>query len=123
MYLAYAGPWMEGQSEKASETLTKIVEDQQETVDRIGEMILENDGAVVSGRFPLAYASLHYLSFDFLLQRLIEHQKQTITAIEDCLGQLNSPPMAQAVAEEALGTAKSHLDLLVQLEKEMQEAG
>ena len=123
MYLSYAAPWTEGQSEKAAaETLAQIVEDQKNTVDRLGEMILENDGAVIPGQFPLAFASLHFLSFDFLVQKLIEHQRRDIAVIEDCVGQLNSPPLARAVAEEALGAARSHLDLLLELEKEMLDA-
>jgi hypothetical protein len=122
MYLSYAAPWMGRGNEAAAQTLAQIVVDQQQTADRFGEMILENDGEVAQGQFPLAFASLHYLSFDFLLPKLIEHQKRDIAAIELCASRLSSSPLAKAVAEEALGAAKRHLDSLLELQKKMAAA-
>jgi hypothetical protein len=112
MYLGYASPsWHRG-DERARETLDQIVASQKATVDRIGEMILDLGGVVAGSGFPLAFSGYHDLSFDFLLTKLIDHQRRDISAIEDCVRALAMAPMARAVAEETLGAAKAHLEML-----------
>ena len=114
-YLSYAQPeWHRG-DEVARETLRSIVDDQKATVDRLGEMILEHNGTVLGNAFPMAFTNYHDLSFDFLCRKLIEHQRRDIIAIERCVRELSSSIFARAVAEEALGAAKAHLELLLKL--------
>lgn len=115
MYLGYAVPWGRRGNEAAAEALSLIVADHKNMVDRLGEMILDNGSSVASGGFPLSYTALHDLSFEYLIQRVIEHQKQTIERIAECTGQLRLAPAAQAIAQEALGEAKGHLKSLLEL--------
>ena len=115
MYLSYASPSWRWGDDTARQTLQHIVADQKEYVDRIGSMIMDNDGVVRSGEFPMTFTGLHDLSFDFLLGKLIEHQKRDIAAIEACVLDLNRNPMAKALAEESLGAAKAHLQSLEEL--------
>jgi hypothetical protein len=114
-YLGFASPtWRRG-DERAREVLRQVAEDHQQTVDRLGELILELDGTVQSGGFPLSFASYHDLSFEFLCGKLLEHQRQIIGTIESCIPQLASTPLAQALAQESLGGAKAHLELLQEI--------
>ena len=116
MYLSCAQPsWIRG-DEAAQETLQSIVEDQRALAERIGEMLLEI-GPVNEGAFPTVYTAYHDLSFDFLLDRMIESQRRDIAAIERCIAQLTLVPMAKAIAEEALGAAKAHLEALQELKQ------
>ena len=115
MYLSYASPTWRWGDDAARQTLGHIVDDQKEYVDRIGAMILDNDGTVRSGEFPMSFTGLHDLSFDFLLGKLIEHQKRDIDVIADCVDDLRRNPLAKALAEEALGAAKAHLQSLEEL--------
>jgi hypothetical protein len=112
MYLHYAQPsWHRG-DEPALQALGQIVADQQSLVDRIGEMIVDMNGAVTGGSFPIEFTGYHDLSFDFLLGKLIEYQRRDIAVIERMAEALQNEPAARASAEEALGTAKAHLEML-----------
>ena len=56
------------------------------------------------------------------MNKLIERQKKTIALIDQLTGQLNLAPYAQAVAKEALGQAKGHLENLQEVADELQAA-
>lgn len=114
-YLSYAVPWSRAGGEAATETLALVANDHKTMVDRLGELILENGGVTEPGSFPMAFTSLHFLSVDFLVQKLIEDQQKTIQEIGDCVQQLHLSPSSQAVAQEALGEAKGHLESLKEL--------
>lgn len=112
MYLSYAAPWLQPGREAASETLACIVDAQKNMVDRLNEMILENGQAADFGRFPFAFTALHDLSMDYLLRKMIEEQERAVAEIGNCVDALRRVPLAQALAQEALGEAKGHLDSL-----------
>ncbi len=114
-YLSYAVPWSHSGAETAAETLAQVAGDHKTMVDRLGELILENGGVTEPGSFPIAFTSLHFLSVDFLVQKLIETQQRLIQEIDDCVQKLHLSPSSQAVAQEALGEAKGHLESLKEL--------
>ncbi|HAY80290.1 MAG TPA: hypothetical protein DCY79_10835 [Planctomycetaceae bacterium] len=115
MYLRYAVPWVRDASDEAGATLRSIAEDQQEYVDRFGELILESNGQLSMGEFPMVYTAYHDLSIDFLLPILIREQEAALPHIEESAEALRLHPLARAMAEEALGAAKGHLDTLREL--------
>lgn len=118
MYLGYAQPWIQRQQEPAQETVRMIIEDQKRTVDRLGLMIIARNGEVEYGEFPLAFAALHDLSFDYLLRRLIRAQQDMVDEINRLVDPLADVPLAQAAAQESLGQAKAHLESLEELARE-----
>lgn len=115
MYLSYAVPWKRQNDQAALDVLSHIVEDQKEMVDRIGEMILEREGDIEHGEFPIYFTGLHDLSVEYLLHRVVADQRRDIAAIEQCVTELESDPLAKALAQECLGAAKGHLDSLEEL--------
>jgi hypothetical protein len=115
VYLSYAIPWLHRDNEAALEVLQSIAADHRALVDRLGELILDGNGVVAYGQFPLRYTALHDLSLDYLVQRLIEFENQFIPQISQCADQLRMSPAAQAVALEALGEAKAHRQSLEEL--------
>ena len=115
MYLSDAMPWSVPEDESARAVLRQIADDHRAMVDRLGEMILEGDGTVAFGEYPLRFTAYHDLSFDFLLEKLIEDQKQLVDQIAQCVDQLRLTPPAQSIAQEALGEAKGHLESLEEL--------
>ena len=112
MYLSYAAPWTQPGRESATQSLAWLVDAQNKMVDRLNEMILENGRVVDFGRFPLTFTSLHDLSFDYLLRQVIAQQERAVAEISVCVDALRLAPLAQALAQEALGEAKGHLDSL-----------
>jgi hypothetical protein len=116
IYVSYAQPsWHQG-DETAREVLESIVEDQRALAERLGEMILEI-GPVNEGGFPTVFTAYHDLSVDFLVDKMIEYQRRDIAVIEQSIARLVLVPMAKALAEEALGAAKAHLESLEELKQ------
>jgi hypothetical protein len=117
VYLGYASPTWHRGDDRARETLRMIAEDARETVDRLGEMILDEGGTVDYGAFPMRFTAYHDLSFSYLLDRLIELQRKAVNDIAECVDELSHAPMARAMAEDALGAAKGHLESLEELKQ------
>lgn len=115
MYLHYATPYAGRADQRAVEVLRQIVASQEEMVDRIGELIIERSGRIQHGEFPMYFTGLHDLSLDYLVQRMIAEQHRDIASIEQCVERLEGDPLGRALAEEALGAAKGHLDSLEEL--------
>ena len=112
MYLASARPHRQRGDDKAAEVLTHIVEDQQLMVDRIAEFMEDADCTIDTGEFSMEFTDLHDLSMDYIMQQVITCQKNEIAEIEYFSGQLDGQPRAKALAQEALGAAKAHLQSL-----------
>jgi len=117
VYLTYASPAWERGDETSREALSNISTDHIETADRLAAMVVEAGGTVNNGKFPIYYTGYHDLAFGFLLGRVILEQKEDIRTIEQCVAQLELVPLAKAVAEEALGAAKGHLESLEELRR------
>ncbi len=116
MYLGYAPPYHLYQNEKAKSVLDQIVEDQKRTIDRLGTLILDSNGTIDYGEFPMSFTSLHDLSLPYLLKILIDRQQKQITVCEKLADALSMAPYAQAAAREAVGEAKGHLENLQELQ-------
>jgi hypothetical protein len=111
MYLSYARPWTHPGDEKAVKTLKHIVEDQQQMAERVGQAVLDL-GPIELGEYPIEFYDWHDLSLDFLLSKLVICQKRDIARIESCVSELQADRAAAALAEEALGAARGHLEAL-----------
>lgn len=118
MYLTDATPWTHDGDEQAAATLANIVTDQNRMVRRIADLILDRRGAIDPGEFPMEFTDTHLLSLDFLIHELIHYQKQDVAAIEDCVRRLARDPEGRALAEEALGSERAHLEALERLAKQ-----
>ena len=117
MYLNYASPMWHRGDEDARQTLEQIVAAQKATIARLGELILDMNGVVAPSSFPTVFTGYHDLSFEFLLTKLIAYQRRDMALIEECVGELTTMPIAKAVAEEALGEAQAHLEMLQELRR------
>jgi len=117
MYLSYAPPWQAYGQEEAGKVFARIVANQKRMVDRLGSMILDNGGTVSYGEFPMRFTAYHDISVDHLLKILIERQQREVAVIERHVDALRMSPMTHALAQEALGESKAHLDMLLELKK------
>ncbi len=117
IYLADAKPWAPGAgvSEEALSELRLLAASHRDTVGRLGTMILDRDGELMHGHFPLRFASYHDLSLSFLLGELATRQETLVEQIQECAAELEGHPLEQAVVEEILGQAKGHLESLREL--------
>jgi len=111
-YLEDARPWTRRGDQKTIAALTHIVADQRELAQRVAEAIVEHGGRPDPGRFPMEFTAINDLQLDFVLKKLIEYQQRDVETIQRCAADLDEAPMIRALAEEALGNAKGHRDLL-----------
>jgi hypothetical protein len=119
MYLTYACPWTHRGDEVAVETLGRIVDDQKQMSTRIADYIQEHYGPPELGGYPLDFPDTHDLSLDYLVRKLVRCQKNDVAALERSVAALQNEPQALVLAEEALGSARGHLETLEELAAEM----
>jgi hypothetical protein len=116
-YLADAKPWSSSAAQGLRDELTRIVADERRYAKRTADAIIELGGQPDAGRFPDEFASKNDLSLDFLRDEIVERQQWNIAAIEHCAAQLESTAALHSLAEEILGNARGHLDILKELSK------
>ncbi len=112
MYLKSAPPHRQYGDEKAWDTLRRIIDDQQLMVDKIADHIESLDGTPTNGEFPMAFTGMHDLAIAHLMRHALERQKVEVNAIEQLSSQLESGSQAKALAQEALGAGKAHVQSL-----------
>ena len=117
VYMASAQPWLGRNGTHALAVLEDIANAHLAMVDRVGELIIELEGVVRQGEFPMKFSGWHDLAVEFMIDRCIECQKLDIERIEKCVGWLGDSPRARVLAEEALGEAKAHLEALEELQQ------
>jgi hypothetical protein len=115
VYLHYAAPDRLANNPKALAVLGQMVADQTRTADKLATLILDANGQVDPGEFPMSFTALHDLSVEYVVKLLIERQQRHIAACEKLTDLLTMAPYAQAAAREAVGEAKGHLDNLEEL--------
>ena len=123
MYLTYAAPWTRRGDERASEALRRIVDDQQQLSTRVAQHIIEDYGGVELGDYPLDFPDTHDLAFDYLIGKLVTCQKSDVAALEECDAALAGVREAALLAEEALGSARAHLETLEELADDISKQG
>jgi hypothetical protein len=119
MFLTYAAPWISDHDRKAVQTLRYLVDDQKRLAARIADYMLQRRWRIDDGEFPLEFTGLHDVSLEYLWPKLIDAQKRDIAAIQQCIAGLASDPFARALAEEALGSARGHLESLEEVAPEI----
>jgi hypothetical protein len=115
-YLAEAGLWrapgkLDDETEQA---FRAIVLDHKATARRVAAVIVAAAGGTVdAGSFPMEYTDKNDLALDYLVGEVIESERRTAAAIERILQTLTiDASAAREVVEEALGSAKAHIETL-----------
>lgn len=114
-YLRYSRPYVPPGSENIMATLHAVASDQDVLADRISQLIIDVGAPLRTGEFPMEYTDTHDLGIDYQLTSAIDYQQQDIDTLQHLVGQLQAFPAAKALAEEALGMAKGHLEALQEL--------
>ncbi len=114
-YLRYSRPYIPPGREGIWDTIEAIVHDQDVLAERISQLLLDAEAPLRPGEFPMEYTDTHDLSIDYQLKEAIAYQQQDIESIRALIDSLQSYPEAKALAEEALGMAKGHLESLQEM--------
>jgi bacterioferritin (cytochrome b1) len=111
-YLADAKPWTSSGDQQLRSALDHLVADQRRYAQRVTEAIVEIGGLPDPGRFSLTLMAKHDLSLEFLRQEVIYQQEEDVLAIEQYAAELEGISSLHSLAEEILGNARGHLDIL-----------
>jgi bacterioferritin (cytochrome b1) len=114
-YLADARPWAQSGDQQLHAAIDRLVADQDRYAKRVGEAIVELGGRPDPGSFPKGFAAKNDLSLTFLRQEVLDRQEQDIATIEACAAELEGDAALHALAEEILGNAKGHRDILKEM--------
>lgn len=114
-YLVHAPSWTCRGEELMLETTRRVAAGQQAEAMRVGRLLVHRYGYTDLGHFPTRFPEYNDLSLDYLVQRLIEHERLMIDEIGRCAQQLAGDPEAKRLAEEVLAGEKQHLGLLTGL--------
>jgi len=110
-YLADAKPWTRA-GDTLRPALDHLVADQRRYAQRVAEAIIDLGGRPDPGRFPTEFTAKNDLSLEYLRQETIQRQEQDIAAIKRCAVHLEAIAPLHALAEEILGNAQGHLEIL-----------
>ena len=111
-YMLYAKPYIGRGSESFYETLEHVAQDQTRMSERVGQAIQDRDELIQPSEFPFEYTGMHDLDVRYMTEKSAQYQQAEISIIEVCIEDLKQTPAAQALAQETLGMAKGHLELL-----------
>ena len=117
-YLQYSRPYIPEGRENVMETVEEIVAGQIGLIARLSEQVFESGGLPDKGEFPIEFTDTHDLGIGYQVRAAIGYQKQDIADLAECVDALRLAPAAQALAAEALGMAKGHLESLEELNTE-----
>lgn len=112
MYLSSAPPHRGVGDERLWEAIRHIMSDQSLMIDKIADYVESLDGTPNMGEFPMEFTSMHDLSIDYMTQQLLDRQQREVELIEMMSADLESGSPAKALAQEALGAAKAHVESL-----------
>ena len=114
-YMRWSRPHVPAGRGEELESVEAIALDQDAMGDRISRMIIDGHALPRSGEFPMEFTDLHDLDVDYCLRLAAKYQEQDVATIQGLVERLQTAPSAKAIAEEALGMAKGHLDTLREL--------
>jgi hypothetical protein len=114
-YLADAKPWAHSDHQQFQTALDQLVADQQRYAQLVTEAIEAHGGRPDPGRFAMQWTAKNDLSLGFLLQEVIDQQERDVTAVAQCAAALDEIAPLHSLAEEILGNARGHLDILKEI--------
>lgn len=114
---AKTSSWPEREAVRAA--IERVAMDQRLYAQRVAEAITSRGGRPTPGRFPTEFGAKNDLSVSFLLREIVADLREEVAAIEECVGRLDRESSLHALAEEILGNAKGHLEILAGMLKDL----
>lgn len=104
-YVSEAELWTDATHADATSTLGRLANGQRQSVGEAAELLARRRLLPELENFPSAYAQLHYLALDYVLDRLIEDQQGVVAvaneAIAECTAAKAMPDLKRIRDREA----------------------
>ena len=115
VYLSDAAPWIGEGGAEARDVVEIVAADHLTTVERLAEVAIERGCEIRERSFPMTYTGLHDLSLSYLLQVLIDEQRQDVARLGVIADQVKNDARLSALVQEAWGAAQGHLESLSEI--------
>jgi hypothetical protein len=114
-YVGEAFPWAREDEAETLDRLRRIIGEEEAAVEDLARFLRRKRiGLPYLGSYPQAFLDINYVSLDFLLPRLRDHQRTAVAALERDLGQITDPE-ARAEVEKLLAQSRQHLKELEEM--------
>ncbi len=113
--LQYVGDCWLWTADARRPTINELVERQKIQIGRLADLLAGRQPSVDFGLFPMDYAGLHYVSLDFVLERLIANERAVISSLDETIKACSDDPEAAALLEAILTEERENVNKLQQL--------
>jgi hypothetical protein len=114
-YVAEAYPWTTSTRTKELMDLQQIIAAEREAVTCLGRFLVRQRVPLpYLPSYPAHFTTINFLALDFILPRLIEHERQSIADLERDLAAMKAPA-ARAEVEKLLTVKRNQLPRLEEL--------
>jgi hypothetical protein len=114
-YLQFARPWVDAHSQVVADTIAHVAASHNHDVTRIGELLVERHGHVVSQTFPAAFAALNDLSMRYVLPLVLEDERQIVRLMEAAIVELEVDAEAYNLVAELVDRERRQVRILQRL--------
>jgi len=111
-YLRYTSPWSAPAEEHLRQAIRHIADEQMESSNRLGALIVDRRGSIARATFPVRYTAFNDLSLAYLAPHVIEDQEWIVREIKALAGKLAADPAAYDLVLEIAGVEQASLDNL-----------
>jgi hypothetical protein len=112
LYVDEAFPWTTATEAKSLTTLRQIIAAERQAVTALGQFLVRQRVPLpYLPPFPVSFTTINFLAFDYVLPRLIDSERQSITTLEHDLAALKNPA-AHTEIEKLLALKRRHLPQL-----------
>ena len=111
-YASQCAPWTPVGEAHRSASIRRLAVAQQDSIQRLCDLLIERRAIVDWGVFPFEYTSYNFVSLDFLLPKITDYQTELVRALEIVRDELSHDPRATEVLDRVVQTERGILNEL-----------
>jgi hypothetical protein len=99
-YVGECWPWSGSATQDAQRKIEELVEIQKQQVGELAELLDDAGWTIDKGSYPTEYTDLHYVALSFLLDQLIQNQRELVDEAKRTLAACQSHAEARRLVSE-----------------------
>ncbi len=99
-YAAEVSPWASAKAELLQQEVNELARRQQTDVGRLVHLLSQRDETVDFSHYPHEFTSLHFVSLDYLADRLVSGQRSLVQRLEAAADQQEADPLTKELLQK-----------------------
>jgi hypothetical protein len=116
-YARGASPWTPPERQAVAEAIADLANDQDYYAGKVAAAVQQRGGRPEPDTFPMDFTAINDLSIDYLLRTVLEGHRRDTAELERCAAALSDDPALGELAEEIVGNARGHGEILARLQR------